>query len=109
MQAPSRTVVFSIGTLSVAVAGLAQGPKEKPDRADQDYAAEPPRIAAKEPAKSLREFQPRPGFRIDLVAAEPLVHSPVAAEFDENGRLFVVQLPEYNQYASKEKHGRGSA
>ena len=38
-------------------------------------------------------FQVEHGFRIELVAAEPLVASPVAIAFDENGRLYVAELP----------------
>jgi putative membrane-bound dehydrogenase-like protein len=34
-----------------------------------------------------------PGFRVELVAAEPLVASPVALAFDEDGRLFVAEMP----------------
>lgn len=79
----------------------------KADSADKDYAAELPRIAPREPAEALKSFQLREGFRIDLVAAEPLVQSPVALDFDENGRMFVVEYPEYNQYANKNYKGRG--
>ena len=40
---------------------------------------------------ALAGFRVRPGFRIELVAAEPMVTSPVAMAFDENSRLFVVE------------------
>ncbi len=36
-----------------------------------------------------------PGFHIELVAAEPLVRQPVAIEFDDRGRLWVVQYMQY--------------
>ena len=39
-------------------------------------------------------FHVKPGFRLELVAAEPLVAAPVAMAFDENGRLFVVERPD---------------
>ena len=48
---------------------------------------------------------PRPGFRVDLVAAEPLLRSPVAIDFDEDGRLYVAEFPEYNQYADRNARG----
>ncbi|MCK8262354.1 DUF7133 domain-containing protein, partial [Erwinia amylovora] len=32
-----------------------------------------------------------PGLRVELVAAEPLVVSPVALAFDERGRLYVAE------------------
>jgi len=43
------------------------------------------------PADALAAFVVEPGYRIDLVAAEPLVRSPVAIAFDERGRLYVVE------------------
>jgi putative membrane-bound dehydrogenase-like protein len=52
------------------------------------------------PAESLKAFDVAPGFKVELVASEPLVRSPVAMDFDENGRLFVAEFPEYNQYAN---------
>ena len=38
---------------------------------------------------------PAPGFAVDLVAAEPLVRQPVAIEFDDRGRLWVMQYLQY--------------
>src|SRR5437762_8506598 len=35
------------------------------------------------------------GFRVDLVAAEPIVRQPVCTEFDDRGRLWVVQYLQY--------------
>ena len=39
-------------------------------------------------------FRLPPGFRLELVAAEPLLASPIAMAFDERGRLFVLESPE---------------
>ena len=52
----------------------------------------------KSPDESLRAIVPRPGFHVELAAAEPLLRSPVAIDFDEDGRLYVAEFPEYNQY-----------
>ncbi|BCS34745.1 cytochrome c [Luteitalea sp. TBR-22] len=59
-------------------------------------AQSPPRAAAddRRPLSTdaaLASFVLEPGYRIDLVAAEPLVQSPVAIAFDERGRLYVVE------------------
>lgn len=81
-----------------------QAPKEKP----KDPGSEPlPRIPASSPEESAKQFEIHPSFKIEVAAAEPLVMSPVAAEFDEDGRLYVVELPEYNQYGSTKPHGKG--
>src|SRR5262249_34937775 len=61
----------------------------------------------KSPAESLKAIRLRPGFRVELAAAEPLLASPVALDFDEDGRLYVAEFREFNQATSKYPHGRG--
>src|SRR5258708_25433686 len=39
----------------------------------------------------LRHMTVAEGFEVTLVAAEPLVRQPVAIEFDDRGRLWVIQ------------------
>ncbi|MBM3836720.1 MAG: c-type cytochrome [Verrucomicrobia bacterium] len=56
-----------------------------------------PRIPPTEPARALGTFQVKPGFKMELVAAEPLVVDPIAMSFDENGRLFVVEMIDYSE------------
>ncbi len=54
-----------------------------------------PRQAGLSPADALASFQLPEGFKIELVAAEPLVADPVAMEIDEEGRLYVVEMHGY--------------
>ncbi|HCN82821.1 MAG TPA: dehydrogenase [Sphingobacteriaceae bacterium] len=42
--------------------------------------------------KSLSTFELPPGFKIELVAAEPLINDPVDMEIDENGKMYVVEM-----------------
>ena len=81
---------------------------QKPDSADKDFSAELPRIAPKTPDEAVKSFRLKSGFHIELVASEPLIRSPMAMDFDEFGRAFVVELPEYNQYGSAKPHGKGA-
>ncbi|WP_435010879.1 PVC-type heme-binding CxxCH protein [Tundrisphaera lichenicola] len=60
-----------------------------------DLARELPRIRATEPADAGATFRIRPGFQLDLAASEPLVKSPVAATYDADGRLYVVEMRGY--------------
>jgi len=46
-------------------------------------------------AESLAAFQLEPGLQIEIVAAEPEVVSPVTIAFDEEGRLWVVEMSDY--------------
>ncbi len=43
------------------------------------------------PKDALTTFELEPGYKIELVAAEPLLADPVAIEIDENGNLYVVE------------------
>ncbi|QJW90165.1 dehydrogenase [Spirosoma taeanense] len=47
---------------------------------------------ARTPAEELATFQIEPGLKVQLVAAEPMVQDPVVMTFDENGRLWVVEM-----------------
>ena len=44
---------------------------------------------------SLRSFRTKPGLTIQLVAAEPLVQSPVAIDFGADGKLWVAEMRDY--------------
>ena len=47
------------------------------------------------PADSMATMQIEAGYRIELVASEPDIESPVAMDVDEQGRIFVVEMPGY--------------
>ncbi|HSH95860.1 MAG TPA: PVC-type heme-binding CxxCH protein, partial [Roseimicrobium sp.] len=76
------------------------------------HAAEPvvdpkrdlPRFPAVEPKDALKTFAVKNGFRMDLVASEPLVVDPIAMSFDENGRLFVVEMRDYSERRDEKPH-----
>ncbi len=47
---------------------------------------------ARTPTEEAATFQLEPGLKIQLVASEPMVEDPVVFTFDENGRLWVVEM-----------------
>jgi mono/diheme cytochrome c family protein/glucose/arabinose dehydrogenase len=47
------------------------------------------------PEEALASFYVPPGYRVELVAAEPLVEDPVALDFDADGRIWVVEMRGY--------------
>src|SRR5579862_4765212 len=63
--------------------------------APQDFKDELPRLKPTEPADAPKTFALQRGWRLELVAAEPLVASPVDLAFDEEGRLWVVEMIDY--------------
>lgn len=64
------------------------------------------------PEKELATFHLEEGLQIDLVAAEPLVEDPVVINFDEAGRLWVVEMrgfmPNIDMEGEDEPTGRVS-
>ncbi len=57
-----------------------------------------PRIRPTEPAEAAAGFKVRPGFRVELIASEPLVTSPVAVAVDELGRAYVIEMRDYSEH-----------
>jgi putative membrane-bound dehydrogenase-like protein len=47
------------------------------------------------PENALKTFKIEPGFRIELFVSEPQISDPVAMEFDEDGRIYVVEMHGY--------------
>src|SRR5262245_41057772 len=47
------------------------------------------------PTEALKTIKVQPGFHVALVAAEPLVRSPVQIAFDPDGRMWVVEMRGY--------------
>lgn len=82
--------------------------KKAEDAKADDFARELPRIPPKSPEEAVKTFQLRPGFAIELVASEPLIHDPVAIDFDARGRMYVCEMPEYNQYVNPDFKGSGA-
>jgi putative membrane-bound dehydrogenase-like protein len=75
--------------------------------AGDEPAVEPtalPRIAPLSPDEALSSFRVRPGFRIELVVAEPMIRDPIELCFDEEGRMFVVEMIDYSERRDVHPH-----
>ena len=57
--------------------------------------AHPPNDGPKSPEESLKLMQVKPGYRVELVAAEPLVRDPVAFDWGPDGKLWVAEMADY--------------
>ena len=62
-----------------------------------------PRVPPKSPSEAAQTFRVLDGFRMELVATEPLVASPVAMAYDEDGRAYVCEMRDY-PYTDKTQH-----
>ena len=65
--------------------------------AQEDFSGELPRIPASSPETALQKFKVADGFEIQPVASEPLVASPVAIEWDAEGRMYVCEMRGYSE------------
>lgn len=93
-----RLIVGMLCAIAAAAQTVAQETKPTaPDTLDKDYSAELPRSTPLSPAEAMKSFEIAPGFKLEQVAAEPLVADPIAICFDENSRMFVVEMRGYSE------------
>ena len=58
------------------------------------------------PRQALDTFELADGYQLELIASEPLVRDPVDMAFDANGRLYVVEMPDYPAKAGAPPHSK---
>jgi glucose/arabinose dehydrogenase/mono/diheme cytochrome c family protein len=73
---------------------------QRGDRRGEEQKAIPEHLKAppapvRTPAEEAATFQLAPGYRIDLIASDPLVGDPVALQFGPDGRLWVLEMRGY--------------
>src|SRR5262249_53778948 len=95
LHRPPRVAALLVLVLLINPCAVSDSPTAE-TRSQAGFSAEFPRVPPVEPDKAVTTFQVEPGFRIELAAAEPLVHDPVAMAFDERGRLYVVEMCDYS-------------
>lgn len=64
-----------------------------PEKVELKFKLPPPPVRT--PEEQLKTFKVEKGFRLQLVAANPMVESPVAMSWDHKGRLYVVEMRGY--------------
>lgn len=47
------------------------------------------------PEDALKSFDLQDGLKIETIAAEPLIHDPVAMSFDASGRMWIAEMTNY--------------
>lgn len=98
----NNNVLLIMGVFGLCTLGPAVLPVTHPGSGGTGFSAEPPpaaRVTAPGPlspeASATRLMLPK-GFRIELVASEPVVSEPTCLAFDEQGRMFVCELHGFN-------------
>lgn len=89
---------FHISTLAIVVAVVTGEALQTPPPARQ-WPPAVEKISASapvfSPAEALATFSMPSGYRLELVASEPLIQDPVAIDWDGSGRLWAIELPGY--------------
>lgn len=91
----SNTSRFGLLALFLCVFG---GPAQSPKK---DLTSEIPRLPGLDPKSAQKAIRMLPGFRAELMVAEPLLASPVAMEWDESGRLYVAEMRGYSEHRNE--------
>lgn len=81
-----------VSTAAPAPVSTTPTPTEKSPEIKKPDFNESPVLSASE---SMAKMRLQPGFKIELVAAEPLVNTPVTLSFDKKGRMWVVEMIGY--------------
>lgn len=70
----------------------------------------PPPSPVLPPQASIKTVQLARGFKMELTASEPMIEDPIAISFDENGRMFVLEMrgfmTDMNRTGEREPTGR---
>jgi mono/diheme cytochrome c family protein len=88
---PFRAAFFSLLMLSISLVGFQI-------------------ISFEEPKISLENYQIEDGFELNMIAAEPFLKAPVSMDFDNKGRMWVVEMigymPNLEAIGEEEPNGR---
>ncbi len=93
MQTSRWLLPTLLGVCLVGATYTAHG-RSKDAEQDQDIPKSftTPPAPARSPRDEMKTFRLAPGYRVELVASEPLVHDPIALTFDPDGRLWVCEM-----------------
>jgi hypothetical protein len=85
------SVVLLTTTAVIALAGAQSSQPNRPwPPGVQKISNQSPPLS---PEDALKTFYMPPGYRVELVASEPMVQEPVAMDWDIDGRLWIVEMP----------------
>jgi mono/diheme cytochrome c family protein/glucose/arabinose dehydrogenase len=86
-----RAMAILLAVMVITGYGYQSSPVNRPwPPGVQQVSPESPVLPA---AEAVKTFFMAPGYRVELVASEPLVQDPIAMDWDPQGRLWVVEMP----------------
>ena len=88
-------VVFALvatGVVGLAAAIAGQGTAKVPGNIWPPAKKQMEKAIALSPEEEMKTFSLPPGYRVELVASEPMIESPILMDFDADGRLWVLEM-----------------
>ena len=80
------------GIVGLAAAIAGQGTAKVPGNIWPPVKKQMEKSIALSPEEEMKTFSMPPGFRVELVASEPMIESPILMDFDPDGRLYVLEM-----------------
>ncbi len=97
-MAISQRIPFILAIALSVISLMCCQPKKYRDEIYQKPIINPnPEIKSLSPEESLLRMYVPKGYRIELVASEPMIHEPVSIAWDGNGKMYVAQMMTYMQ------------
>jgi mono/diheme cytochrome c family protein/glucose/arabinose dehydrogenase len=89
----ARFRIIAIAMAATAVTALGYQGSSQSGQWPPDVQKGPDGSPALSPAEAMKTFTMPPGYRLELVASEPLIQDPIVIDWDPQGRLWAVEMP----------------
>jgi mono/diheme cytochrome c family protein/glucose/arabinose dehydrogenase len=82
----------AVGVAALVVVAAGQGTAKTPGNIWPPERKAMDKAEALSPEEEMKTFSLPPGFRVELVASDPMIESPILMDFDPDGRLWVLEM-----------------
>src|SRR6188768_879610 len=82
----------AVAVVGLAAAIAAQGTAKVPGNIWPPAKKQMEKSIALSPEEEMKTFSLPPGFRVELVASDPMIESPILMDFDADGRMWVLEM-----------------
>ncbi|MDB6151853.1 MAG: hypothetical protein JWL90_306 [Chthoniobacteraceae bacterium] len=93
LRPPLASSILVLASLPFASLWALNDKNAGPEAFELRFKLPPPAVLT--PEEELATFKIAPGFHAELVAAEPMVDTPISIAWDEKGRMFVCEMRSY--------------
>ena len=92
-----QSQLITLLAISIVSLSSCQEKKYRDEIYEKPFVNPNPEIINLSPEESLQRMYLPKGYKIELVASEPMINEPVAVAWDGNGKMYVAQMMTYMQ------------